>query len=133
MAAITFEEFKRIEIKIGKVISVEKVENADKLLKLTVDFGPDERSEGGRLRSDSGDKGGVSEANTSRDERQIVSGIAEFYQPDELEGKKLPFIVNLEPRTFKGVESQGMLMAVAGDKPVLLLPAEDVAEGSEIV
>lgn len=108
--AITFEEFKKIEIKIGKVLSVEKVESADKLLKLIVDFG----SENG--------------------ERQIVSGIAEFYQPDELEGKKLPFVVNLEPRKFKGVESQGMLMAVStAGKPVLLLPAEDVAEGSQIV
>lgn len=106
---ITFEEFKKIEIKIGKVISVEKVENADKLLKLIVDFGPD------------------------IGERQIVSGIAEHYSLKDLKGKKLPFIVNLEPRTFRGVESQGMLMAVAGDKPVLLLPSEDVAEGSEIV
>lgn len=106
---VTLDEFRKIEIRIGKVLKVEKVENADKLLKLQVDFG----SEIG--------------------ERQIVSGIAEFYQPDELEGKKLPFIVNLEPRTFKGVESQGMLMAVAADKPVLLLPAEDVKEGSLIV
>lgn len=106
---ITLDEFRKIEIKIGKVLSVEKVENADKLLKLQVDFG-----------SDIG-------------ERQIVSGIAEYYSSKDLEGKKLPFIVNLEPRTFKGVESQGMLMAVAGDKPVLLLLAEDVKEGAEIV
>lgn len=109
MDSITFEEFKKIEIRIGKILSVEKVENADKLLKFQVDFG----SEIG--------------------ERQIVSGIAEFYQPDDLEGKKLPFVINLEPRTFKGVESQGMLMAVSSDKPVLLLPAEDVKEGSSVV
>lgn len=106
---ITFEEFKKIEIRIGKIVSVEKVENADKLLKLTVDFG----SEIG--------------------ERQIVSGIAEYYQPSDLEGKKLPFVVNLEPRKFKGVESQGMLMAVEGGKPVLLVPSEDVEKGSLIV
>lgn len=109
MNQISFEEFKKVEIRIGKILSVEKVENADKLLKLEVDFG-----------ADTGKK-------------QIVSGIAEFFQPDELVGKKLPFIVNLEPRKFKGVESQGMLMAVAGEKPVLLIPSEDVAEGSEIV
>lgn len=107
MANITFEEFKKIEIRIGKVLSVERVENADKLLKLEVGFGSEKR--------------------------QIVSGIAQYYEPDDLVGKKLPFIVNLEPRKFKGVESQGMLMAVAGDKPVLLLPAEDVAEGLQII
>lgn len=106
---VTFEEFKKIEIKIGKVLSVEKIENADKLLKLTVDFGPE------------------------IGEKQIVSGIAEYYETGDLEGKKLPFIVNLEPRKFKGVESQGMLMAVDADKPVLLVPAEDVNQGSSIV
>lgn len=106
---ISFEEFKKVEIRIGKILSAEKVENADKLLKLQIDFGAE------------------------IGERQIVSGIAEYYQPDELVGKKLPFIVNLEPRKFRGVESQGMLMAVAGDKPILLLPSEEVKEGSEIV
>ncbi len=109
MDSVTFEEFKKVEIKIGKIISVEKVENADKLLKLVVDFG------------------------SPVGQRQIVSGIAEYYEPSDLEGKKLPFIVNLEPRKFRGVESQGMLMAVSGEKPVLLLPAEDVLEGTEIV
>lgn len=107
MADVTFEEFKKIEIRIGKVLSVEKVENADKLLKLEVDFG--------------------------EFKCQIVSGIAEYYSIKDLKGKKLPFVVNLEPRKFKGVESQGMLMAVASKKPVLLVPAEDVKEGSEIV
>ena len=107
---VTLEEFKKIEIKIGRVLKVEKVENADKLLKLEVDFD-------GEI--------GI---------RQIVSGIAEHYLIEDLEGKKLPFIVNLEPRKFKGVESQGMLMAVdTEDKPILLLPAEDVEEGSQIV
>lgn len=109
MDSITFEEFKKVEIRIGKVLKVEKVENADKLLKLQVDFGPEVG------------------------ERQIVSGIAEHYQLEDLEGKKLPFIVNLEPRKFKGEESQGMLMAVNSDKPVLLIPQEDVVEGSEVL
>lgn len=106
---ITLDEFRKVEIRIGKILSCEKVENADKLLKLQVDF--------------SGEIG----------IRQIVSGIAEHYIPEDLVGKKLPFIVNLEPRKFKGEESQGMLMAVDSDKPVLLIPSEDVAEGSEVV
>lgn len=104
--SITFEDFKKVEIRIGKVISVEKVEGADKLLKLQVDFGPE------------------------IGERQIVSGIAEYYSSADLEGKMLPFIVNLEPRNFKGVESQGMLLALDSDKPVLLVPKEKVKEGT---
>ncbi|MCL5746941.1 MAG: hypothetical protein M1277_01490 [Patescibacteria group bacterium] len=120
MDTISFEEFKKVEIRIGKVISAEKVENADKLLKLQIDFGPS--------------------ANSGQDSkgekmiRQIVSGIAESFTPEELVGKKLPFIVNLEYRKFRGEESQGMLMAIdANDKTVLLEPAEDVEEGTEVV
>lgn len=105
---ITFEDFKKVEIRIGKILAAEKVVNADKLLKLQVDFG--------------------------QFQRQIVSGIAESFNPEELVGKSLPFIVNLEYRKFKGEESQGMLMAIdADDKTVLLEPASKVAEGTEVV
>lgn len=108
MDTITFEDFKRIEIRVGKILSCEKIENADKLLKLQVDFG--------------------------EFERQIVSGIAESFTPEELIGKKLPFIVNLEYRKFKGEESQGMLMAIdADEKTVLLEPSEDVKIGTLVV
>ena len=108
MDTITFEEFKKIEVKIGKVIACEKVQDADKLLKLQVDFGDYHR--------------------------QIVSGIAESFTPEEMVGKSLPFIVNLEYRKFKGKESQGMLMAIdADDKTVLLIPAEDVPLGTLVV
>ena len=106
---INFDEFKKIEIRIGKVTLCEKVEGADKLLRLEVDFG-----EFGK--------------------RQIASAIAEYFAPSDLEGKLLPFIVNLEPRTFRGVESQGMLMATGDDQGVvLLLPNRDIAPGSEVV
>jgi methionine--tRNA ligase beta chain len=106
---ISLEEFKKVEIRIGQVSLCEKVENADKLLKLQIDFG---------------DFG----------KRQIVSAIAEYYEPSDLEGKKLPFIVKLEPRIFRGEESQGMLMAMdTQDKPALLIPAEDVPLGTLIV
>lgn len=109
MDTITFEDFKKVEIRIGKILSAEKVENADKLLKLQVDFG-------------------------EFGQRQIVSGIAESFTPEELIGKKLPFIINLEYRKFKGEESQGMLMAIdADEKTVLLEPLEDVKEGTEVV
>ncbi|MEK7551193.1 MAG: methionine--tRNA ligase subunit beta [Patescibacteria group bacterium] len=105
---ITFDDFKKVEIRVGKILTCERVENADKLLKLQVDFGDYKR--------------------------QIISGIAEWYTPEDLTGKLLPFIVNLEPRNFRGEESQGMLMAIEGeDKPVLLEPSEAVKEGSEVV
>ncbi|MCL6096864.1 MAG: methionine--tRNA ligase subunit beta [Patescibacteria group bacterium] len=108
MDTITFEDFKKVEIRVGKILACEKVEGADKLLKLQVDFGPFQR--------------------------QIVSGIAESFTPEGLVGKKLPFIVNLEYRKFKGEESQGMLMAIdANEKTVLLEPSEDVLEGTEVV
>lgn len=105
---ITFEDFKKVEIRIGKIKACEKVADADKLLKLQVDFG--------------------------EFQRQIVSGIAESFTPEELVGKSLPFIVNLQYRKFKGEESQGMLMAIDADgKTVLLEPAAEVAAGTEVV
>ncbi len=116
MDTITFEDFKKIEIKMGKVISCEKVENADKLLKLQVDFGPAEQD------------------SIERITRQIISGIAESYAPEELVGKTLPFVVNLEYRKFKGEESQGMLVAIDSDsKTILLEPSGEVKPGAQVV
>jgi methionine--tRNA ligase beta chain len=105
---ITFEDFKKAEIRIGKILSAEKVADADRLLKLQVDFG--------------------------EFQRQIISGIAESFTPEEVVGKSLPFIVNLEYRKFKGEESQGMLMATGVDGKVILLePNGEVPEGAEVV
>lgn len=102
---INHEDFKKLDIRIGKIISAEKVEGADKLLKLEVDF--------------------------KSEKRQIISGIAQFYTPESLVGKKCPFILNLEPRTFKGVESQGMILAADVDgEPILLHPDKDIPQGS---
>jgi len=103
----TFEDFVKLRIRIGLIVEAEKVEGTDKLLKLQVDFGDEKR--------------------------QIVSGIAQFYAPEKLVGKQFPFIVNLIPRIIKGVESQGMIMAVDVDgKAVLLKPVKKVPAGSMI-
>lgn len=106
---ITYEDFSKIEIKIGKVISAEKVPETDKLLKLEVDFGDVEK-------------------------RTIVSGIAHAILPENIIGKEMPFVTNLEPRTIKGIESNGMIMVAidAEENPVLLNPAKDVAPGSNV-
>ncbi|MCL5432786.1 MAG: methionine--tRNA ligase subunit beta [Patescibacteria group bacterium] len=103
----TIDDFTKLEIKIGKIISAEKIEGSEKLLKLEVDFGTEKR--------------------------QIVSGIAKEYNPEDLIGKECPFIINLEPRTLMGVESQGMIMAVkVGEEAVLLFPEKEAPPGSSI-
>lgn len=104
----TIEDLNKIEIKIGKIISAEKIENTDKLIKLQVDFGAEKR--------------------------QIVTGIAQFHTPESLVGKEIPIFTNLEYKTFKGVESQGMIAAASVDgRPVLLAPEEEVPPGSKVI
>lgn len=87
---ISIDDFKKLEIKIGLILNVEKIEGSEKLLKLSVDMGEE-------------------------NPRQIVSGVAKFF-PDEqtLVGKKCAFASNLEPRKLMGLISQGMILAVSG-------------------
>lgn len=85
---ISIDDFKKVEIRIGKILSAEKVEGADKLLRLSVDFAEEAP-------------------------RQIVSGISAYFpDPSVLVEKRCPFAVNLEPRTIRGLESNGMILAV---------------------
>ena len=105
---ISFDDFVKLEIRIGKIISAERIENSDKLLRLEVDFG-----EAGK--------------------RQIVSGIAEYFAPEALINKEAAFVVNMEPRVLRGVESSGMILAMrANEKVVLLKPEEEVPPGSVV-
>jgi methionine--tRNA ligase beta chain len=104
---INFEEFQKIDLRVGKVIEAERIEGADKLLELKVDLG--------------------------EEKRQLVAGIAKFYSPKDLIGKEIVVVVNLEPRSLKGIESQGMLLAADIEgKPVLLKPDEEVPPGTKI-
>ncbi len=92
---ITYEEFKKVEIKVGKILSAEKIPDTDKLLKLSVDFAENDQI-------------------GSPKPRQIVSGIAPYFpDPQTLIGKTCMFITNLEPRIIRGHESQGMILAVS--------------------
>lgn len=106
---ISIDDFKKIEIKIGEILSAEKVLDADKLLKLSVNFGEEMP-------------------------RQIISGISMYYEnPSDLVGKKCAFATNLEPRVIKGLESQGMILAVSGDNFFSLLSTDQsVLPGSTV-
>jgi methionyl-tRNA synthetase len=104
---ISYDDFARLKIRIAEVKSAEKVEKADKLLKLQVSLGDEER--------------------------QIIAGIAQYYQPDSLVGRKIVLLTNLEPATIRGVVSNGMLLAADADgRPVLLQPDSDVPAGSKV-
>jgi len=104
---ITYDEFAKMDMRIGKVINAEEKEGSDKLLRLIVSFG----EEG---------------------QRNILSGIKQTHKPDDLIGKKFLFIINLQPRKMMGEESEGMILMADGDKPIALVPTEDVLEGSVI-
>lgn len=105
---ITFDDFKKLEIRIGKVISVEKVTDADKLLKFIFDIGSEER--------------------------QIMAGMAEFFpDPSVLVGKEMPLLLNIEPRDFRGYRSHGMIIAAdLNGQPILLYPEIEIPAGSVV-
>lgn len=104
--SIKFEDFSKVDIRIGTVSSAEEIEGSDKLIKMQVDFG---------------DMG----------TRQILAGIKAWYSPEDLVGRQIPFIINIEPRKMMGFESRGMVLAVDSDeKAVLLLPEESVENGA---
>ena len=108
MDKINFEQFAKVEMTVGNILSAEKVPETDKLLKLTVDF-------------------------KEEVPRQIISGIS-MYFPDlnQLVGKKCMFVTNLEPRTIKGLESNGMILALSTeDGKFSLLEPNDIPEGTK--
>jgi len=109
MEQISYEDFVKLEIKIGTILSVEVVPKADKLLKLSVDVG-----EG--------------------TPRQIVSGIRTYFEdPQVLVGRQCPFLTNLAPRTIRGFESQGMILAASFDDAFALLhPHVELTAGSKV-
>src|SRR3989344_9126254 len=109
METINFEDFSKLEIRIGKIISAERVEGSDKLLKLVVDFG---------------------EATADLPAgRQVIAGIGKVYEPESLIGKECPFAFNLESKMLKGLESQGMILCADDEGPVLLHPDREIKEG----
>ncbi|HIQ48697.1 MAG TPA: methionine--tRNA ligase subunit beta [Aquifex aeolicus] len=106
-AVIGIEDFLKVDLRIAKVISAEKVEGSEKLLKITVSLGNGKRT--------------------------IVAGIAKYYNPEELVGKKIVIVANLKPRKIFGIESQGMLLAASdGEKLSVIVPDRDIPEGAKL-
>lgn len=107
MMEITYDDFAKVELKIGKILGAEKIEGTSKLVKLSVDIGSENR--------------------------QIVAGIGEAYSEEELKDKNIVIVTNLQPKKLKGIDSNGMLLAATADgNPVLLTIEKDVPPGSEI-
>jgi methionyl-tRNA synthetase len=108
IATIGIDDLMKVELRVGQVKTAEKVEKADKLLKLTVDIGTEVRT--------------------------IVAGIAEVYTPEQMLNRKIIIVANLAPRKLRGIESQGMLLAasIEGGKPVLAGFLEEVPVGARL-
>lgn len=104
---ITYDDFAKLDLRVGLVAECERKEGSDKLLRLTVDFG-----EEGKW--------------------NILSGIYPHYQPEEIKGKQFIFVINLEPRKIMGEESQGMILCADGEKPMPLKPIKKVTTGAAI-
>jgi methionyl-tRNA synthetase len=105
---ITIDDFAKVELRSGIILSAEKVEQADKLLKLAIDLGFEQRT--------------------------IVSGIAQHYKPEDIIGKQVTVVVNLAPRKMKGIESAGMILMAedANGKLVFVAPTENTHAGNEV-
>ena len=105
---ITYEEFSKMDIRVGTIIEAVKVPKADKLLKLNIDTGLDKRT--------------------------VVSGIAQYFKPEEIIGKRACFLVNLAPRKLKGIESQGMILMAENPDGTLrfVTPDEGTANGADV-
>ena len=105
---IPFEEFQKLDMRVGKVLEANQIPGSRNLIRMIVDFGTEKR--------------------------QAVAGLLQWYKPEDLVGKKYAFILNLQRRKFMGVESQCMILAAEDDKGnvVTLKPEKDIAEGSKI-
>jgi methionyl-tRNA synthetase len=105
---ITFAEFQKIDLRIGKIIEATQVPESKKLIKILVDFGSEKR--------------------------QAVAGLLKYYKPEELVGKKCVFLLNLQRRMLAGIESQCMVLAAEDEAGTVtvLQPEKDIVEGSKI-
>ncbi|MBI2019462.1 methionine--tRNA ligase subunit beta [Candidatus Daviesbacteria bacterium] len=105
---ISFDDFIKVELKVGTILEAEEIEESEKLIKCMVDLG-------------------------EREPRQILAGVKQWYKAEDLKGKQVVVAVNLEPRMMMGMESQGMMLAADPEEgPVFLTVPEDVPAGTKI-
>lgn len=106
---ISFEEFKKVKMVVAKVLAADKVMGADKLLKLEVDTGTDQRT--------------------------LVAGIALYYKPEEMVNKKIIIVKNLQSIQLRGITSQGMILAASGEnkRPIIPIIPEETPVGAELL
>lgn len=105
---ISIDTFSQVDLRVGQIVAAERIPNADKLLRLEVD---------------------MAEASP----RQLLAGIAEWYAPDSLIGRKIVVVSNLQPRTMRGLESRGMLLAADADgKPMLASVPSETPNGARL-
>lgn len=111
---VNYDEFSKVELKTAKVLEASRVEGSEKLLKLILD---------------AGDK---NEAGASVN-RQVIAGIGKSYEPENLIGKQIVIVANLEPRQLMGLESNGMILAASDENGIaMLVPDKEVRPGSEV-
>lgn len=109
METITYDDFAKLDLRVATILAAEKVPKADKLLKLTIRIGEEQRT--------------------------LVAGIAQFYNCEEIVGKKIIVVANLEPRKLRGIESQGMLLAASDegkDNLTLLTVDREIVDGCKV-
>lgn len=112
--SINYDEFSKIELRIAKILEASRVEGSEKLLKLVLDAG--DKDEAGVLIN-----------------RQVIAGIGKFYEPENLVGKQIAIVANLEPRKLMGLESNGMILAASDENSLaLLVPDKEIKIGSII-
>ncbi len=112
---ISIDDFKKIDLRVGKILAAERVEGSDKLIKLQVDLGEDPSTGSGLGK------------------RQILAGVGTIYEPATLVDKEVIIVANLEPRKMMGLESNGMLLAASDELgPVLIMPESEVKPGTGI-
>ena len=103
---ISFDDFKKLDLRAARILTAERIEGSDKLVRLAIDAGEGTRT--------------------------LIAGIGKAYDPALLAGREIVVVANLEPRTIMGIESNGMLLAANDNGPVLLAPDRDVPPGTEI-
>jgi len=108
LVEISFQEFQKLDLRVGEVVKAEQIAGSRNLIKMIVDFG--------------------------FEKRQSVAGLLQYYKPEELIGKKFAFILNLQRKRFMGIESQCMVLAAEDEKDnvILLKPEKDIEVGSRI-